>query len=251
MSEEISPGGSRIHRHDAPADPGDALEISRGDAETIEAVSEHVERTLGEVESVYHELISPLVHLDVLSVGPAADRPFRTLVTCGMSERPMTDAPEADVSRAELCLWLPADWPTDDASWRESRHGWPVQLLKFLARLPHEFETWLWREHTVPNGDPPEPYDETTRLCGAMLIPPVVLPDAFAVLERPDADDVHFFGVVPLHADEMVLKLEQGADALYEAFEEADLDLVLDPARRSVVRGGGEGRRRRRRFGLF
>ena len=49
----------------------------------------------------------------------------------------------------------------------------------------------------------------------------------------------------------MVLKLEQGADALYEAFEEADLDLVVDLARRSVVRGGGEDRRRRKRFGLF
>ena len=243
MAEERSPGGSRIYRYDRP--PEDPQYVPTGGGDTQEAVETHIE-TLGEIEFVYHELISPLVHLDVFSVGPSADRPFRTLVTCGMSEKPMTGAPEPELTRSELCLFLPEEWPVDSESWEDHRHFWPIELLKFLARFPHEYETWLWREHTLPNGDPPAPYDDSTALCGAMIVPPVVLPDAFAVLERPGEDDIHFFAVVPLHADEMTLKLRKGAGAVYDAFEAANTELVIDPDRPSAASA-----KRRKRFGLF
>lgn len=244
MSDEQSPGGSRIYRYDRP--PEDPAYVPTGGGETQEAVERHVEETLGGIEFVYHELASPLIHLDVLSVAPGGDRDFRTLVTSGMSERPMASAPEPDLRRAELCILLPADWPTDSESWKEQRHFWPIGLLKFLARFPHEYETWLWREHTLPHGDPPEPYADTTALCGAMLIPPIFLPDAFALLERAGDDDVHFFAVVPLHADEMDLKLRKGAGALYDAFDAVNLPHVIDPDRPSAA-----GAKRRKRFGLF
>ena len=28
---------------------------------------------------------------------------------------------------------------------------WPIQMLKFLARFPHEYKTWLGWGHTIPN----------------------------------------------------------------------------------------------------
>ena len=243
MNEERSPGGSRIHRHDAP--PDDPKDVPTG-WDGQEEVERHVEGALGEIEFVFHELASPLVHLDVLSVGPARGRGFRTLVTSGMSARPMTDPPDPALRRAELCICLPRSWPTDSESWKEHRHYWPIELLKFLGRFPHGYRTWLWADHTIPNGDPPEPYDDTTELCGAMLIPPVHLPEQLAVLERPGEDDVHFLMVVPLHADEMAFKLEHGAPALYDAMAEARVEVMVDPRRPSVV-----GAKRRRRFGLF
>ena len=43
---------------------------------------------------------------------------------------------------------------------------WPYRMLKELARLPHEFDTFLWKGHTVPNGDPPQPYGPNTPAVG-------------------------------------------------------------------------------------
>jgi hypothetical protein len=243
--QERSGSGAPVFRH-AERDPDATPEISGGDPDLIEAVTDHVKRHLGEVQSVFHEIVSPVVHVDVLSVAPSEERPFWTLVSCGMAERAMTSSPDPDLVRAELFVCLPPDWPLEQEAWHDERHYWPVRLLKTLARLPHEYETWLWQEHTVPNDDPPVPYAEDTELCGAILAPPILMPDGFRVLERADEDDIWFFAVLPLHADEMQLKLDRGAEALYDRFEEAAVDIVIDPRRPST--GGG---RRRRRFGLF
>lgn len=70
--------------------------------------------------------------------------------------------------------------------------------------------------------DPPGPYDADTALCGVIVVPPLRVPDEFRTLTVGDRE-VHFLAVVPLHADEMDLKLEQGANAL------------LDPARPSAL----------------
>ncbi len=240
--QERSGSGAPVYRHQ----PREGIaDLSVGDPATIDAVSAHVERTLGPIESVFHEELSPHVHVDVLSVGPADDRPFRTLVSCGMSERPMPGAPDADTRRCELTVCLPVDWPLDTASWEDERNYWPVRLLKMLARVPHEYETWLWEGHTVPNGDPPEPYADGTELCGAILAPPILMPEEFLMLEREGHDRVTFLSVLPLHADEMQLKLDKGSDALYARLEAARVDTLIDPQRPSVVG------KRRRRFGLF
>jgi hypothetical protein len=238
--EEISAGGSRIYRHEAATDG--VPEIAHGDGELIDAVSEHVERHIGTVDDVFHELISPTVHLDVLRVSPRDERPWHTLVTCGMSVRPMS-APEPDLAFAELTLALPPDWPVAQEAWEDERHYWPIRLLKFLGRLPHEYDTWLGEGHTIPNDDPPQPYAPGTALCGAVVAPALLVPEGFRVLQRP-AGSVRFLGVVALHGAEMDFKLAKGADALYDRLDAADVSELVDPGRPSTV----EPRRRR---GLF
>ena len=236
--EERSESGAPVFRHEARRpDPDEPFEVSRGDAELIDAVGEHVDRHLGPLEFVNHEIISPLVHIDLLVVAPTEERPYRVVVTCGMAEREM-QAPEDDLRRAELFCLIPRDWPLEQDE--DERYWWPLGLLRFLARLPHEYDTWLWTGHTVPNGDPPEPYAEGTGLCGAILLPAMGVPEDFARLE-----DIHFLLVMPLHADEMQLKLDRGSDALIDQLDAAGVDPVIDPARPSAVT------RRRRRFGLF
>ena len=243
MSDERSESGAPIFRH-GEADFRD-LEPSAGDADLIDAVSAHVEGHLGPVDSVWHEIIPDVVHVDVLPVAPTEARPCWTLVTCGMAERPMTTPEGAEEFRfAELMIALPPEWPgPGDPAFEDEQHYWPVRLLKDLAKLPHQFGTWLWSEHTVPNGDPPEPYAEGTGLCCAMLLPPLNVPDGFRILERPGTGDVHFLAVVPLHRDEMELKLRKGSDALFDPFQRAGVTELLDPGRGSVAK--------RKRFGLF
>jgi hypothetical protein len=242
--DERSGSGAPIHRHRERAPAAD--EISGGDPDLIEAVSDHVERHLGLADEVFDELVSPAVHVDLLRSPPTDERPYHVVVTCGMSERPMRppdDYPE--LTSAELFALLPPEWPLDQQSLRDERNWWPLRVLKTLARLPHEYDTWLWSGHTVPNGDPPEPYADGTELCGALVMPPMGVPEEFDVLERPGHEPIHFLMVMPLTADELRLKLDEGVDALYDRFAEADVDPVIDAGRPSALS------RRRRRFGLF
>lgn len=219
-----------IIRHGPKAD----FEFAVGDSETIKSVEAHIARHVGPVESVFHELVSDKVHLDVHFVKAGDGRPCHVLVTSGMSDRPMTlpdgiDAPEY----AELLICLPPDWKLSQEDFEDEANYWPVRWLKTLARLPHDYRTWLGAGHTVPNGDPPEPFADNTDLCGMLVLPPVRFGDDFPVLEA-GGKRVGFYALIPLHADEMEFKLEHGAGDLLDRFDAAGVDEVVDVARPSV-----------------
>lgn len=75
----------------------------------MEKIQQHVERFIGKVDMVYHEIISDFVHLDIFLVNPTPERNFFTLVTSGMSQRPMKAPPGAEKFQyAELMICLPS-----------------------------------------------------------------------------------------------------------------------------------------------
>jgi len=154
-----------------------------------------------------------------------------------MSELPMKAPPElgAEFERMELVMALPPDWPVDHEDFGDERNYWPFRLLQELAALPHKFETWLWVGHTIPHGDPPEPYAPGTELCCAVISPSILGGPGFTRLQLDDGRVIAFFGVIPLYEDEMRLKLEQGMDKLVERFADAELTELLDPHRPSVA----------------
>ena len=236
MSEERSPGGSRIIRHGSPSTPGDAT-LASGDSDLIAAIDAHLEACFGKAErSVFHELVSTHVHVDVHRIPPSDDFPIQRLVTSGMAEAPMTLPDGYDETPfAELTIALPPDWPMSDDAFADEHFYWPVRLLKGLARLPHEYSTFLTDGHTIPNGDPPRPYARTTSLCCALIVPPLFSPEEFSRLELEGGRTVRFLGVVPIHRDEMRLKLDDGSDALYALFNAHNVSDVVDPDRPSVA----------------
>lgn len=64
---------------------------------------------LGEDYSVFHELISDELHIDVYCWEPTQERPFWTLATSGMNEyRMQMPAGREEYNRAELVMTLPA-----------------------------------------------------------------------------------------------------------------------------------------------
>lgn len=199
----MSGSGAPIYPHEP--DEGE-FDLAIGDAELIGAVDEHVAAHVGHVETVFHEIVSDLVHVDALATAPATGRDWWTLVTCGMSQRPTTTRPEYDGPLfAELVLCLPpASQLSEDALHDERNYG-PVRLLKTLARLPHERETWLGIGHTVANEDPPQPYTADTRLCCALLLPRLPTPDRFDELSLDDGTTIRFLSVVPLYEEEIQL----------------------------------------------
>jgi hypothetical protein len=217
---------------------GDAkpFEFAMGDSENIEAISAHIERWIGKPDSVFHELISDKVHIDVHMVAPSEKFPWHTLVTSGMSDRPMR-APEEhpEWSYAELFICLPPDWKLEGEDAKEERYFWPIHALKFLARFPHQHDTWLWYGHTIPNGDPPAPFNAFTRMCGFILLPPHCVPAGFHELKIDAEKTIRFFALVPMYAEELQLKLRRGAEAFEDALIAAGYSELLQPNRKSVV----------------
>ncbi len=230
--DERSAGGSAILRHAAAKE----WQPPQGQA-CIEQISDHIATHLGPVESVFHEIVSDIVHVDVHFVKPTLAMPFVRLVTSGMSDLPMSTPAGADVPRfSELMITLPAHWRLDADSFKDEAWYWPVRLLKFLARLPHEYETWLGWGHTIPNGDPALPYDVSVPFAGAIILPSITAPKAFESLEIDAGKRIVFRAIWPLYQAEMDLKLERGTDALIDRFEAHGVSDAVDPTRKDATR---------------
>lgn len=237
---EFSESGNPIFRHKARSKP---FEPAFGEVRHIELLSQHITKHLGEPGTVFHELVSDLVHIDVHIIAPKPQRNFYTLVTTGMSERSMK-APEGaeEWSYAELLLCLPPDWRLKQEDFKDENNYWPVRLLKILARMPHEYDTWLSHAHSIPNGDPPEPYASKTKFCCAMLAPPVLAPPEFFKCQVTPEMAVNFFAILPLYFEETELKLEKGAEELFDRFDRAGISELVNLKRKNVAK---------KLFGLF
>jgi hypothetical protein len=241
MSEpsELSPSGNPVYRHSG----NKPFEMTAGDPGHIELLSKHIAQHLGEPGIVFHELVSHLVHVDVHMIPPRTDRNFYTLVTTGMSARSMK-APEGheDFSYGELVICLPPSWKLTQEDFKDERNYWPVRLLKTLARMPHEYDTWLSYMHTIGNGEGAEPYAPNTKFCGAMLLPCLLAPEAFRQCHPSPEIAITFYAVFPLYAEEMDLKLKKGADVLLNRLEAIEANELVNLNRKNVAR---------KLFGLF
>lgn len=231
MENKYSPGGSKIYRYSENDLKNDLADL---DSPSLEEIDAHITRHLGEPSGVFHELFSPNVHIDVHIVPPTPERNFYTLVTSGMSDKPM-NSPIPEARFAELVIMLPPDWKLDQDSFQDEANYWPVRQLKSLARFPHEFSTWIWAEHTIPNGDPPEPYAVNTGFCGMLISYPLSLPPEFYSLKISEEKEIFYFSLIPLFKDEMDFKLQSGVDALYKSFDKAGVGDVVNVLRSSSV----------------
>lgn len=228
----VSMSGSPIYHH-AESTPWSA---PQGEV-CIEQISEHIERHLGEVETVYHEIVSDTVHIDVHFVKPSERFPFARLITSGMSDLPMTTPQDIDVPKfLELIVTLPPEWRLDQASFEDENWYWPVRQIKYLARFPHKYQTWLGWGHTIPNGDPAEPFAPTTKLSGSIVLPSITVPDDFHTLKIDEEKEITFYAVVPLYKEEMDLKLRSGSDKLLERLGKKGISDVINPNRTNVAK---------------
>ncbi len=231
--KEHSKAGNPIFRHKDP--PKEYNEVAP--SEDIEAISDHVEKYIGPIESVFHEIVSEGVHLDVNWITPTKENPFHIMVTMGMSDRPMKVPKElAAEAYAELLVILPGDWPVTQEAFKDENNYWPVRLLKDLARLPHRYDTWLGIGHTMPNGNPAESYASNTSLCCALILPPP-MPEEFFQLHINKQKTIRFYAVIPLYVEEMNFKLDQGLEALIDRFDKFGVGAYIDIHRPNMVTG--------------
>lgn len=202
-------------------DPDLSLEVLEAPEGQREAIETHLEAHLGPCENVYHELISAKVHLDLLIFPPTEERPCYTVVTLGISDGPLATPEEAKAfTWLELMVQLPPEWRFDfDELPEEERERWfwPLRLLKKLGRFVQAYKTFFAVGHTIPNGDPMEPYADNTQLACALLLPPVEPEE----LDELTIDDrvIRFLQIVPITERESELKLAKGAESLLKMLE--------------------------------
>ena len=82
----VSEGGSTLYKYSDTDKEIGVNDLSTGES-NIDAITEHIEKYIGKVDFVYHEIISPLVHIDIHLVNPTPERNFYTLITSGMSDK--------------------------------------------------------------------------------------------------------------------------------------------------------------------
>jgi Suppressor of fused protein (SUFU) len=168
-------------------------------------------------------------------VPPTPDHPYCALITTGMSDRPANIPEGAEKFRyTELLICLPPDWAVDEKAFKKEENYWPVRWLKMLARLPHEYDTWLGHAHTVPNGDPPEPFASNTKLCCALISLPTLFGDDFVHLKVNEEKTITFLSFIPIYREEMEFKLTHGGDALFQRLESGGVTELLEINRKSV-----------------
>ena len=205
--------------------------------EEMSAIEQHIKDTFGEFEHVFHDLVSPDIHVDICVVPPSEERNYYTLVTMGMGAHRMNvpvELAEYKLERAELAIALPPDWKLDEESLKDERWYWPIGLLKVLARLPISGDTWLGFGHTM---DKQSPFAENTTLCGALLVGPQdVVWNGGEVCTLPSGEEVNFYQVIPLYRNELKYKLEHDADALLEKM--AGVSFVVNPTRQNAITRG-------------
>jgi hypothetical protein len=204
----------------------------------FDEISNHIEKYIGTIESVIHEIVSSIVHIDILYIKPSDKYPFHILVTSGMSDKPMT-VPEGaeDHKFAELLILLPKSWPLKFENYSvfseeiDEKTYWPIRWLKTIAMFPHSYDTWVGWGHTIPNGDNAEPFAENTRLGCLLLMPSISIPIDFYKFKTQDEKIIEFLCLYPLYKEEMEYKFKNGTEKLLDRFDKYGIKDIIEPDR--------------------
>lgn len=184
----------------------------------VDQLERYIERAFGSFEQMFHEIISPDIHVDIAVIAPTDDQPFYKLVTMGMGAHKMNTPPELDeykLQHAELVVHLPADWKLQSEA---EADYWPLRWLKIIARLPGEHNTWVGFGHTIASG---EPIANTGFGCMG-LITACDKSGESAKLTMDTGKTLQFYQLLPLYPEEMEYKMEKGAiEQLIELFDDS------------------------------
>lgn len=193
----------------------------------IKELDEYICETFGNYANVFHELLSPDVHLDICVIDPTEEEPFYKLVTMGAGAYTM-GVPEKYREycspNAEYVIFVPKDWDINnsDINWY-----WPLKLLKDTARLPIWCDTWLGYGHTTQADEAGATYAPSTKFNSIVLNFPVTKNEDAGPLKMSSGKTIFCYQIIPLYPEELKFKMDNGADALFDKFQEKGIDATV------------------------
>ena len=199
----------------------------------MEQYETYIAEQFGEFDGVFHEIVSPDIHLDVIIVPPTAENNYYKLITMGMGAYKMNVPDELspyELERAELILYLPPTWNV--GSDKEEDY-WPIRQLKGTARIPVQCDTWLGYGHTVSADAENTPYADNTGFCSMMLLDGVNPSGEELNLRMESIGKINFYQLFPLYKEELEYKQGTDADALLDLFNESDRTPIINISRKN------------------
>lgn len=187
----------------------------------MESFQNAAEEAFGTAPSIFHEKVSPDIHIDILLFAPNERCPFYTVCTMGVGAHRMNvppqemqeeakEHPELNAlmfpgwDRTELLMYLPADWKPmwmkEGASEEEIRRSfWPIETMKTAARYMTEARTWYAFSQTFSFGEPFFPGSDYVAMAFTSPLPDCRTPGF--TLKAGDKD-VSVLQLIPLTSSE-------------------------------------------------
>lgn len=201
--------------------------------EQLDEYEKFIMDNFGEYKEVFHEIVSPDIHLDIIIVPPTEDANYYKLITMGMGAYKMNVPDELSqykLERAELVLYLPPTW--NIKSDKEEDY-WPISYLKFLARMPINNNTWLGFGHTVGSDKDDFYFASNTKFCGMLLLNSCNLAFERLDLNLNDLGKINFYQLYPLYEEELEYKRKNGAKGLLNLIDDEDIMPILNINRKN------------------
>lgn len=183
--------------------------------EDAECVLKHIEKYYGTNYNMIDFDEGSELPIMITVIPPTKDKNYYKLITFGMGAY-KANVPEElknfNVDRVELVAYLPPDFDPKGKSFSEL---WIVKYMKVLGNMMMYEDTWLGLGHTISNG---EPFDTDTQFNGVILDFVHNVKENAIGCELPSGDAVTFYQFIPLYEEEMLYKIKNGCDALFNLF---------------------------------
>jgi len=174
-------------------------------------IENHYEKYIGKADFIWHEIVMLDPHIDIFSFPPTKKRPFRLLVTAGVSSKKMP------VPHSQLPHFIEVIWTIEEKLYQKHKKSL-VNYLKSIARYPHDQNTWIGYSHSLENKDKKPYFPKINNKHAATLL---MMGDFSGNLEKNFYTElfikksrVIFLTPIPITKQQLKLKLKHDTDFL-------------------------------------
>ena len=206
--------------------------------EHAEAIDDHLSKFFEEEDmTVFHEMLSLDFHMDVYFIKPKESN-FNILLTSGMSGYEMT-VPEniedrEDLLFAELMILIPKDIDLAQVHTGKKKNDWLISMLKYTARFPHHYDTFLSVGHTIQATADLEPYSDETDFVASIVLPSVTFDEDFTEFMCGE-NKINIYGLFPLYKNELEFKIKNGYSKFVDLLQESNPEEKIDNKRKNLI----------------
>lgn len=178
---------------------------------------------------VFDDIKSKYNHIDVYWIKPNLEyRPYSILITCGMSRFPMKVPVEhEDTKYIEVAMLFPKEWDFSNIKAKPESITWPISHLQSIGKMPISKNTWIGFGHTIECFKGVNDYFPGTNFNSTIIFPTIKLPKSFSEFKNVD-NLIKIYSAIPLYPSELKYKLENGANALVDKFNEFNIQEIVD-----------------------